>query len=66
MAGEGISRGAWNAYLGFIRRQSRLMNTLLTFLNVAWTVEVPLELLVQRLLGTSHRLRMVVVLELCK
>lgn len=66
-SGDGsIVRGAWNAYLAYLRRQSRLLDTILTFLNVAWTVEVPVEMLVHRVLGLTAKLRFVVVLEVAK
>jgi hypothetical protein len=66
LKGEGVSRGAWNSYNLFLRRRSKLLDTLLTFLNVTWTVEVPIEMLVERLLGLSAKLRYVVILELLK
>ena len=65
-SGEGLTRGAWNSYIRYLRRQSRSMDTLLTVLNVAWTVEVPLEMLVQRVLGMTAKLRFVVILEIVK
>ncbi|PJF19380.1 hypothetical protein PSACC_00789 [Paramicrosporidium saccamoebae] len=66
VSGEGVARGAWNAYVLYLRRKSKLLDTLLTLLNIAWTVEVPLEMLVSRLLGLSSRIRYVVILEVIK
>lgn len=62
----GVSRGAWNAYLLFLRRRSPLARRLLTFLNVAWTLQVPAEMLVQRIWGLTAKLRYLVILEISK
>lgn len=64
--GHGISKSAWNAYIGILRQKSRLLDHLLTFLNIAWTVEVPAEMIVHRVLGMASKLRFVVILELLK
>lgn len=49
-----------------LRRNSKLLDHLLTFLNIAWTVEVPAEMIVHRILGMAAKLRFVVILELFK
>lgn len=61
-----LKQTAWNNYLAFLRRQSRAMDMLLGFLNVTWTVQVPLEMIVQRLLGLPSKMRLILALELLK
>ena len=66
LQGENLWRGAWNAYIGYLRKQSQLMDALITLLSVAWTIEVPIEMLVERILGMSAKMRFVLILELAK
>jgi hypothetical protein len=65
--GDGPLRPAiWNRYLAFLRSQSPLTSALVTFLNVATTIEVPLEMIIQKLAGIDTKFRYVIILELLK
>lgn len=64
--GEGVTQGAWNSYLRYLKSQSPLLDRLITFLNVVWVTEVPLEMLIHRILGLSAKLKFVVILEIFK
>jgi len=60
------AKGAWNAYIRFLKSKSPLVEPLLTLLNVTWTIQVPLEMIVQRLMGMNAKIGFVLLLETLK
>jgi hypothetical protein len=64
--GEGLRRGALNGYIKFLQKQSKIMEKLMVALNLMWTLEVPVEMLVQRFMGMSVKYRFIVLNEFFK
>jgi len=62
----GISYGRWLAYVRFIRRQSPLVSALITTLNVCVSLQVPLEMILNKMILTPLRLKIIAIYELTK
>lgn len=56
----------WNRYLEYLKEQSPLARVLVTLLNTLRIVEVPLEMVVGKMLGLCAKHRFILVVELQK
>lgn len=56
----------WNRYLEYLKEQSPLARVLVTLLNTFRIVEVPLEMIVGKMMGLCAKHRFILIVELQK
>lgn len=62
----GLKNGRWVAYVRFIRSQSKIVDVIMTILNVIWTVQVPMEMLLTRLVSLPLKMQIIAFYEIIK